>query len=766
MADEKRLGVYIWTGDGIAEGIDCNKLAEELQGQGNVQFVKVVDELFTTNGVDNVRKDIADNELTGVVIGGSSPRFHTELFQFDSNVMVDRVSLREGVAWTHEPNDRHTQDMALDYMKMGIAKLNTTEPPEPEIVDINDSIMVVGGGVAGMNAALSSAKAGYSVVLVEKEKELGGYFNKLYKITPRTDPYYELEPNTCEGLISEVYADPNISVFTNTTVKRTSGAPGMFNVTAQNGNGKVQFQVGSIVQATGWKVYDPHKLGHLGYGKYQNVITNIEMEERAKQDNITRPSDGKKVDSVVFIQCAGSRDKDHLPYCSGFCCMTSLKQAMYVREKYPDAAIYIVYKDIRTPAQYEHFYKRVQSEDNIFLTKGEIAGMEEGENGKVRVDADDTLIGEQISIDADLVVLATGMQPTTLVEENGHPGGEEFTAEEGQQEEQAQEQPQEAQAEEGEEKEMSAAAGAEAGAKILNLAYRQGTDLPTLRYGFPDSHYICFPYETRRTGVYAAGTVRAPMDMTTATNDALGASLKAIQAIENIKEGKAVHPRSGDTSFPDFFLQRCTQCKRCTEECPFGTLDEDVKGTPLPNLTRCRRCGICMGACPERIINFKNYSIRMVSNMIKSIYVPTEEEDGEATPRMLAFMCENDAYPSLDTIARKRIKYSPNLRVIPVRCLGSVNTSWIADALSAGFDGVILFGCVFGDDYQCHFIRGSELANKRMENVQEKLKQLVLEPERVELHMLAIDEYHKLPDILNNFAKTIEEVGPNPYKEM
>jgi quinone-modifying oxidoreductase subunit QmoB len=117
-------------------------------------------------------------------------------------------------------------------------------------------------------------------------------------------------------------------------------------------------------------------------------------------------------------------------------------------------------------------------------------------------------------------------------------------------------------------------------------------------------------------------------------------------------------------------------------------------------------------------------------------------------------------------MARKKMQISPYIRIIPVRCLGSTNISWIADSLSVGMDGVILFGCKYGDDYQCHFIRGSELANKRMENVQEKLKQLVLEPERVELHMLSIDEYDKMPEILNNFAKTIEDIGPNPYKEM
>ncbi|MBL7190728.1 hydrogenase iron-sulfur subunit, partial [bacterium] len=306
-------------------------------------------------------------------------------------------------------------------------------------------------------------------------------------------------------------------------------------------------------------------------------------------------------------------------------------------------------------------------------------------------------------------------------------------------------------------------ASAEVGAKILNLNYRLGTDLPTLKYGFPDSHYICFPYETQRSGIYAAGSVRAPMDLAMAENDAYGASLKAIQAVEMIAKGAAVHPRAGDISYPDFFMQRCTQCKRCTEECPFGTLDEDEKGTPQPHPNRCRRCGICMGACPERIVSFKNYSVPMIGDMLKSIQVPEEDEE---KPRVLAFMCENDALPSLDIAAAHRLKINPYIRIIPVRCLGSMNVVWIADALSKGIDGVLLIGCKHGDDYQCHFIKGSELANIRMENVQEKLKQLVLEEERVQITELALNEWEKIPQVFADFMDDIDTAGPNPYKDL
>lgn len=496
--------------------------------------------------------------------------------------------------------------------------------------------------------------------------------------------------------------------------------------------------------AAGWRPYDPNKLdAKLGFGTSPNVITNTWFEENYKEGKITRPSDGQDVNNVAFLQCAGQRDPKHLPYCSSVCCTTALKQALQIKAQNPDANIYVVYKEMRTPGQAEDLYRKAQESGVTFIRCQDPEV--KANDGQVAVEALDELLGETVLIeDLDLVVLATGMKPATAF---GRDVSKELVAEEGE----------EKKAEELEEVPLDVIRRS----NILNLDYRQGPEAPALKYDFPDSHFICFPYESRRTGIYMAGCVRRPMGVASATEDAAGAVMKAIQCIELTSKGAAVHPRAGDLTYPEFAMQRCTQCKRCTVECPFGAINEDEKFNPLPQPTRCRRCGVCMGACPERIISFKNYSVAMIGSMVKAIHVPEEDEE---KPRILVLACENDAYPALDMAGINRMTYNAWVRVIPMRCLGSMNLVWIADSLSRGIDGIILLACQHGDDYQCHFIKGSELANIRLSKVSETLQRLALESDRVRYENVSIIDYHKLPGILDEFAERLEEVGPNPFK--
>ena len=359
------------------------------------------------------------------------------------------------------------------------------------MADDGKGILVIGGGMAGMTAAIEAAEAGCEVVLVEKEPHLGGRVARMNQYFPK------LCPPTCglEINFRRIKNNPRITVLTLAEVEKLSGVPGNYEVTvkvapryvtsactvcgdcakvcpaeradefnhglsntkaaylphamafpslyvidkdacndgctackdackydavdlAQQEERKT-FQVASVVAATGWSPYDATKIENLGYGKCKNVVTNVLMERMAAANGptggkILRPSDGAEPKSVAFVQCAGSRDENHLPYCSAVCCSASLKQSTYIRTLYPDASVTIFYIDIRTPGRLEDFYEKVAADDKIELIKGKAAKVEEDSaTGEVMVTAEDVLSGTKTTRKVDLLVLATGIVPNT-----------------------------------------------------------------------------------------------------------------------------------------------------------------------------------------------------------------------------------------------------------------------------------------------------------------------------------------------------------------
>jgi len=748
VSDEKKFAGYICTGCGIGDRLDAGQLETTATRDGKMQSCRQHEMLCSAEGVQLIRDDIANEGVTHVMIAACSRRAKVEAFNF-TDVALTRANLREGVIWVRPDTDENretTQEMADDYIRMACAEVKFMTKPTPSgEQELNKTILVVGGGITGMTAALESAAAGYPVHIVEKNGALGGHAGQYYKSIPVRSPYAEPADTGVEQMIADIDANDKITVHLNSTIAKTEGAPGRFNVDVATESGSTNtLSIGAIIQATGFNLYDPSVLPQYGYDKSADIVTNEELEALAKAANggpIKRPSDGKAVTAVAFVQNVGqnSTEEDQLPYHSGIGDLIAIKQAMYFKELNGDCDTTILFNNLRTPgAAGEDFYRAGQ-EKMITFSKGDVSEVVPGSTLQVKFK--DLILNDEASMQCDLVVLDVGMMPNS--------GPDPYAV------------PLDIEEDEGEEVEVEVPVPEVTVDSILNLDYRQGTDLPHLKYGFTDSHFICFPYETRRTGIYAAGPLRRPMDMRQARDDATGAAMKAIQAAENAGKGRAAHPRSGDLSFPSFRKEGCTQCKRCTVECPFGAINEDEKRYPLFNEARCRRCGTCMGACPVRVISFENYSVDSVGQQIKNVDVPEEFDE---KPRILVLACENDAYPALDQAAMNGVEINPWARVIPVRCLGSISLSWITDSLNNGFDGIVLMGCQKGDDYQCHFVKGSEMGLERMSKVGDTLQTLNLEPERVASYEVAITDVERAPKLINEMAETVEKIGMSPFK--
>ncbi len=760
MSDEHKISAYLCSGCGIGEAIDLGALATVATDEMKAAGCKQHEALCSEAGVKLIADDLASGETTKPMIAACSHRVMTDKFQFDG-VNVIRANLREQVVWSHPAGDEDTQMLAADQVRMGLSRAKNSDAPVAQPQEATcETVLVVGGGFVGLTAAREASLAGHKAILVERSDRLGGMTANWSKVMPERPPYRDPAENPVPGLISAVEDDANITVMTDTLVTKTSGSPGMFEIELTKGGTASMETVGGIVVTTGWRPYDATKLGHLGYGDSPDVVTGVELEDMLATGEIRRKSDGEQPKTVAFVLCAGSRDQAHLPYCSSVCCGASIKQAIQMVDADPDVMAYIIFDELRTPGTAEEFY-RVAQEKGVVFVKGKVDSV----GADLTVTYHDELLGDDIPLTGlDMVVLATGMvpnstnvdAPTQEIDElqeiyvksdinpvapitvAGYAEGTEAPADIVRPEESLPE-----------------------GGSILNLQYRQGPHIPILADGFSDSHYICFPYETRRTGIYTAGPVRRPMDFGEAAQDATGAVLKAIQSIHTVGGGASVHPRVGDLSFPKFGLDTCTKCKRCTVECPFGAIDENAEDFPVLNQSRCRRCGTCMGACPVRTISFDNYSVNMINEMAAAVEIPDEFDE---KPRVLILACENDAYPALDMAGINRHTYSAMVRIIPVRCLGSVSLLNVSESLSKGYDGIILMGCKSGDDYQCHFVKGSGLATERMGKISETLSSMMLEPERVTTMEVSIADSAKVGKLIDDFMANIDVIGLNPFK--
>lgn len=715
MSGTSKTGLYVCTGCGIGNSIDPDALIESLGVDAGIEVR--TSGAFCLEDSELIRSDVAAGGVDAVVIAACSPRVKRQVFRFPAT-SVRRVNLREQVAWSHPPGEEATQELAVDMVKMGLAAAQHHKPAKPFTADHARSVLVVGAGPAGLAAAEAAADAGFQVIVAEHEAEPGGFLRRVHAgwNARSTDPGV-LEPLALAAVVERAAANPAISLRTSTEVLAVDGQPGRFTVQLGSAMGNSEVVVGAVVMATGFEPVGAIHFAHYGLGTLGDVITSLDMEDLASRgEGLRRPSDGSLARRVVLLACDGPADVANLPYLGTVASMVLLKQAMYVKEADPEAEVFVVYEDMQTTGLDELYYRQVQQHSGVYLVRGHVREVREGASG-IEVMVTHSVLARDLLIEADLVVVHAGMVP-------------------------------------------SSSPGASQPAN-LHLGYLQGDAMPVHRGGFVDSNFLCFPFESRRTGIYPAGCVHRGQDIAASRRDGTAAALKAIQVVEKATVGAAVHPRVGDLGYPEFFLQKCTACGRCTQECPFDALELDDQRHPVVNPNRCRRCGICMGACPVQVISFPDYSVAMLSDMQKVVGLPEDDDD---KARILVLACENDAYPALDMVGINHLNLPAQIRVAPVRCLGSVNSIVVIDAIQRGYDGVALLGCRSGDDYQCHFIGGSGLLGDRMSNVRETLGRLALEEERVQVIETSIADARRLPEVLGGLVEELVALGPNPMK--
>ncbi len=272
-------------------------------------------------------------------------------------------------------------------------------------------VLVVGGGVAGMQVTLDLARMGHQVYLVEKEKDLGGNLRKLHHVFPTNEKAGDILQNYAKQL----EAESHIKVFTESDLAHVEGKAPAFKVTVETKDKKNDLTVAAIVLATGFQPYDVSQKKEFGYGKYKDILSAIDLEKMLQEQKLERPSDSGKPSSIVFVQCIGFRDVRANPYCSSFCCKDTVKNAILIKKNDPETDVAVMYMDIRTPSLCEQMYSEAKNLGVRFIRSRPAQIFEN--NGKVTINFENTLTGKVGTLESDLVVLSVGAVPTPDTEE-------------------------------------------------------------------------------------------------------------------------------------------------------------------------------------------------------------------------------------------------------------------------------------------------------------------------------------------------------------
>jgi heterodisulfide reductase subunit A len=701
--EEPRIGVFICRcGFNIGRVVDVPAVAEYAKTLPYVIFAE--EDLYTCSsaGLDSIKKQIEKFRLNRVIVASCTPATHESLFQKTceeaglNKYLFEMANIREHCSWVHMHLPREATEKAKDLIRMAAAKASYLEPQTETELDIIPSALVIGGGIAGITAALSLARQGFQVHLIEKEAELGGMLNHLYKLQPTEREAAEILLEA----ITAAKANSNIYLHTSTFVSQADGFIGNFNVTLQSNNSSQseRIKVGTIIVATGAEEFKP--IGMYGYKENQNVVTQLEFEQLLRKGNL------KKTEKVVMIQCVGAREKTGRTYCSRICCQVALNNALQLKKLDPDTDVTILFRDLQTYGENEHFYKEAMDNFVNFIRydPNRPPKVATGPDGNLLVTVYDTYLGAEIELESDLVVLSTPL----VQHEDG--------------------------------KKLSSVLKVPLGADGF----------------FFEVHPKLRPVEFASEGIYVCGTAHGPKAVVESLAQAYAAASKASipMAAGKMKAG-AVKASVNE--------EICVNCDACVVSCVFNAIEASPFGLPRIIKANCKGCGVCASECPMGAMQLKQFKDDQIIAAIEALFKSEQRKDleGNFKPVILCFACQWCSYAAADLAGVSRIQYPPNVRVLRVPCSGRVDVLHVLKAFQSGADGVVITGCLIGD---CHYIDGNVKAKERVDVMKKSLGSLGIDPKRLDIGFASSSEGRKFAAIMTDFVKEIERLGPSPSR--
>ncbi len=786
--EELRVGVYIChCGSNIASVVTPSEVVEYARTLPDVVVAKEHRYMCSDPGQALIQEDIKEYNLNRVVVGACSVAMHEPTFRACiaeaglNPFMFQMANIREHDSWVHS----HEQDAAIykakELVAAAVAKARYARPLDMFQVPVTRRALVIGGGIAGISAALDLADMNIETYLVEKSPTIGGHMAQLDKTFPTMDCSICIEAPK----MVDVGKNENIELLTYSEVKEVEGYIGNFKVKIERkpryvlldrctgcglcvdvcpidvpndfeeglgprkaiyvpmaqavpsvytidrdaciecykcveACGKleainfaeepeiIELEIGAIIVATGYDTWDPTPLEEYGFGVYENVTTMMEIERLhcaggPTVGNFVRPSDGREPQTLGLIQCVGSRDKRYHEYCSGFCCMYTIKNALLLKWLYPEMDITIFRIDIRAPGKtYEEFYERAR-QAGIHFVQGRPAEIrEDPETKNLIVRSENVALGKMLEYEFEMVGLATAA--------------------------------------------VSSEGAVELG-RVLTV--------PNDTHGFfMESHPKLKPIDTPTEGIYLAGSAQGPKDIPQSVGQGSGAAGRAARVLTNTMW-------EIDPIVAYVWPERCImaegkRCGICADTCPYGAIIAEPGQASRVIPAKCHGCGTCVAECPHNAITQQHFTDSQILAQIHALLAENPEE------KILTFMCRWCSGMGADNAGTSHFEYPANTRGILVMCAGRVDTDFVMEAFRLGAGAVLVSGCHPQD---CHYIEGRNHAEKRMERLAKQLDRLGISPERFRVASVSATEGAKWARILTEMNQAMQELTIDKIKE-